>query len=339
MHQNYAIIRNEKSNSSVLTFSTAAMAVNSTPSQTNAADLSNFVSVQHSDVYPAIDPRSNKLLQPFTAVILGASGAVGSGLVRSYAQAGATGLVLAARRLDVVGSVAYEAKTINPTLQTLVLKCDVSLASDIAAVADATRAQFGATVGAVVVNAGYSGPIVSDIAQERIEDFQNAFNINTLSAAYAAQSFIPILNESAASTSFKGAFITISSMSAPTVIGPVAHVHYCASKFAQTRVIEMLYEQQQVANGGEDGIFFASVHPGGIKSDFAKQARVPQSMLPFLTESPDLAGAFIVWLTRNQDRIRGLSGRFLSAKWDVDELLAKMDEIVDRDLLRARFAV
>lgn len=58
-----------------------------------------------------------------------------------------------------------------------------------------------------------------------------------------------------------------------------------------------------------------------------------------LTDSPDLAGSFIVWLTRNQDRVRGLSGRFLSCKWDVDELLAKMDDIVDRDLLRARFAV
>lgn len=58
-----------------------------------------------------------------------------------------------------------------------------------------------------------------------------------------------------------------------------------------------------------------------------------------LTESPDLAGSFIVWLTRNQDRVRGLSGRFLSCKWDVDELLAKMDDIVDRDLLRARFAM
>ncbi|KAK9384945.1 putative short-chain dehydrogenase [Lipomyces mesembrius] len=317
------------------------MASNSTPSQTNAADLRNFVSIQHSDVYPAIDPRSSKLQQPFTAVVLGGSGAVGSGLARSYAQAGATGLVVAARRLDVVESVANEAKTINPTLQTLALKCDVSSASDIAAVASATRAQFGTTIGAVVVNAGYSGPIISNIAQQRVEDFQNAFNINTLGVAYAAQSFIPILKESAAaaSTSFKGAFIAVSSMSAPTVTGPVAHIHYCASKFAQTRIIEMLYEQQGVFNGGEDEIFFASVHPGGIRSDFAKQSRVPESMLPFLTESPDLAGAFIVWLTRNQGRIHGLSGRFLSVKWDVDELLAKMDEIVNQDLLRARFAV
>jgi hypothetical protein len=60
---------------------------------------------------------------------------------------------------------------------------------------------------------------------------------------------------------------------------------------------------------------------------------------PDLTDSPDLAGAFCVWLTQNQDLLRGLNGRFLSSKWDVDELLGKLGEIVDQDLLRARFAL
>jgi NAD(P)-dependent dehydrogenase (short-subunit alcohol dehydrogenase family) len=253
-----------------------------TPSQANAREIGQFVPTLHSDIYAAIDPITNNLPQPFTAVILGGSGAVGSGLARSYARAGATGLVVAARRLDEVERVAKEAKTISPSLQTLALRCDVSSASDIAAVANATKAHFGATVGAVIVNAGYSGPFVSDITQEKVEDFQMAFNVNTLGPAYAAQSFLPILNESAAevSTSFKGLFIAISAMAAPTVTGPLIDIHYNASKFAQSRIIEMLHEEQLRLKGGNDGIFFASVHPGGINSDFAKQAQVPDYIIP-----------------------------------------------------------
>ncbi|KUL87054.1 hypothetical protein ZTR_05734 [Talaromyces verruculosus] len=317
------------------------MASTPTPSQANARQVGQFVPTLHTDIYAAIDPSSNKLPQPFTAVILGGSGAVGGGLARSYARAGATGIVVAARRLEEIEKVAKEAKTINPSLETLALRCDVSSASDIAAVANATKAQFGATVGAVIVNAGYSGPFVADITQEKAEDFQMAFNVNTLGPAYAAQSFIPLLNESAAaaSTSFQGLFIAISSMAGPTVTAPVTDIHYNVSKFAQSRIIEMLHEERLRLKGENDGIFFASVHPGGINSDFAKSKNVPDYIIPLLTESPDIAGAFIVWLTRNQDRVRGLSGRFLSCKWDVDELLAKMDDIVERDLLRARFAV
>lgn len=58
-----------------------------------------------------------------------------------------------------------------------------------------------------------------------------------------------------------------------------------------------------------------------------------------LTDSPNLPGAFCVWLTQNQDRVKHLSGRFLSSKWDVDELLGKIGDIVEKDLLKARLAV
>jgi hypothetical protein len=58
-----------------------------------------------------------------------------------------------------------------------------------------------------------------------------------------------------------------------------------------------------------------------------------------LTDSPDLAGAFCVWLTQNQERVKDLSGRFLSSKWDVDELLQRIGDIAENDLLKARFSV
>lgn len=278
-------IRGTDPKSTTILSSTGNMASALTPSQANAGQIRQFVPTIHTDVYDAIDPGSIRLPQPFTAVILGGSGAVGSGISQSYARAGATGIVVAARHLDEIEKVAKEAKAINPSLETLALRCDVSSASDIAAVANATKAQFGATVGAVIVNAGYSGPFVTDITQERAEDFQQAFNVNTLGPAYAAQSFIPLLNESAvaAPTSFQGLFIAIGSMAGPTVTAPLTDIHYNASKFAQSRIIEMLHEERLRLKGENDGIIFASVHPGGIYSDFAKNSQVPDYIIPCMS--------------------------------------------------------
>lgn len=242
-----------------------------TSSQQNAQDLRSFVPTVHKGVYSAIDPRTNKLPQPFTVVILGGSGAVGSGMARAYAMAGITGIVVAARRLAVVEEVTQQVKEINPSLKTLALNCDVSSASDVAAVADATRTQFGGhTVGAVIVNAGFSGDFENDITKESVKDYETAFGVNTLGTAYAGHYFIPLLKESIHKARV---FIGICSMSAATINGPIAHIHYCASKFAQTRVIEMISEQHE-----KDGIFAVSLHPGGIKSDLSRNA--PEWLLP-----------------------------------------------------------
>jgi hypothetical protein len=61
-----------------------------------------------------------------------------------------------------------------------------------------------------------------------------------------------------------------------------------------------------------------------------------------LVDSPDLVGAFCLWLSspiNSERRRQALNGRFLSCKWDVSELEARFDEILEKDLLRFRLAV
>lgn len=119
----------------------------------------------------------------------------------------------------------------------------------------------------------------------------------------------------------------------------------CASKLAQARIIEMIKEQHE-----QKALFVTNIHPGGLKSDFSRTMpekyqrcktclslslqlcfqiiqRLPvwKKHCVVLTDPRDLA--FGVWLlARNQ----GLNGRLSSSKWDVNELLGKMDEIMER---------
>jgi len=66
---------------------------------------------------------------------------------------------------------------------------------------------------------------------------------------------------------------------------------------------------------------------------------ISRNWVAVLVDSPDVCGAFCVWLTKEKGGRQWLSGRFLSAKWDVAELLVKRSEIVKKDLLKFGTAV
>lgn len=56
-----------------------------------------------------------------------------------------------------------------------------------------------------------------------------------------------------------------------------------------------------------------------------------------LTDDVGLCGAFCVWLSR--EKHMWLNGRLVSAKWDVDELVAKKGTIEEQDLLKFGYRV
>ena len=58
-----------------------------------------------------------------------------------------------------------------------------------------------------------------------------------------------------------------------------------------------------------------------------------------LTDSPDLCGAFCVWLLKESGREKWLGGRLVKCEWDVSELERKRQEILEGDLLKFHCAL
>lgn len=58
-----------------------------------------------------------------------------------------------------------------------------------------------------------------------------------------------------------------------------------------------------------------------------------------LTDDAELCGGFLVWLTKTFDDRSWLSDRFLSATWDVDELVEMKEAIIKSDMFKARKVV
>jgi NAD(P)-dependent dehydrogenase (short-subunit alcohol dehydrogenase family) len=233
-----------------------------TASFTNADDLSHFVATNHAKPYPAIDPKNIRLPENFVACIIGGSGAAGSGLARSYAQAGAAGIILAGRTASSLEATAKEARALNGSTNVVTVPCDITSNDDISALAVTIKDTFRGRLDVVVVNSGYSGPLSkATILEEDPKDVEKAFGIHCLGTWYAAHYLVPLLLES------QGSFFAISSMAAPRITGFGTTSHYCASKVGQIRIMEMLHAQY-----APQGLFCASVHPGGMQSDFSRAA-------------------------------------------------------------------
>jgi hypothetical protein len=56
-----------------------------------------------------------------------------------------------------------------------------------------------------------------------------------------------------------------------------------------------------------------------------------------LITSPEMAGGFSVWLA--SEKRLWLSGRYLDARWDVEELMKKKEDILAKDLLKFKLAL
>ena len=83
------------------------------------------------------------------------------------------------------------------------------------------------------------------------------------------------------------------------------------------------------------GLLAYTIHPCGAKTETA--LNMPEYMHSILTETPELAADTLVWLTR--ERKEWLQGRFVFGPGDMEELEAKKEEIVERDLMKLKLDV
>lgn len=327
--------------------------------------MDNFTSTTHSKITPTLSPSLNRLRRPFTVCVIGASGAIGAGVAKSYALAGCSDLILAGRNLESLAAVSddivsgkYNSSSKKggkeDETKIHIQHCDVASHDSVRKLSEFISSSFPA-LDAVVLVSGISGPVELRITDGSPSNGQWAevLNTNALGTYHVAHYFIPLLLKSETK-----ALLVVGSLAASITKGSIANTKYCVSKLAQARIVECVAEQF-----GAEGLLAVSVHPGAVRSEnalatapqefikctsssvsrplcviFASSSSFPSSFLLIveadLTDDPDLCGAFCIWLSRDPSRFSWLNGRLVSAKWDPEELLAKKDDIVRGDLLK-----
>jgi NAD(P)-dependent dehydrogenase (short-subunit alcohol dehydrogenase family) len=302
---------------------------------------------QHHSPSGPTDPANVHLPSPFRVAILGASRGIGAGIALSYAKAGASLLILASRNQESLEALAarVRATATNPDCTVVVQTCDVTREADLTALADAAKSKGSGALDVVVFNAGISGNLIRrpetglldfpfGIVEAGADDFRRIMETNVLAAWNAAVHFLPLLEaaqDSSGGTSPQ-AFVLVSSAAAHYVDAGLMAAAYSLSKFAATRLVEHVHEGH-----GRNGVLAYAVQPGGVRTDMAATVPEGKGWEALLVDDVELCGAFAVWLTK--ERREWLSGRYVDARWDTEELGRRKERVVQEDLLKFRLAM
>ncbi|GFP55776.1 short chain dehydrogenase citE [Trichoderma asperellum] len=267
-----------------------------------------FTKQVYRDVYPAIDPSNPALSQKGKVVIVtGASKGIGrKGFARSFAAAGAKGVVLVARSLGQLQEAAEELAKEFPKTQFLPLACDVRSETSVKAVFEQVRAAFG-TADVLVNNAGANDE-GKPLRSASIAAVWEGFEINLKGSLLMVHEFLNHVG-----TTKEATVINVSS--AMGFIVMPGSTSYSLSKLALTQLSQFIVMENP-------NVRAVSIHPGTIMTDIT-----PPWLARFSKDTPALAAGFALWLTTKEAAF--LNGRYASANWSVDELVQRSSEIVD----------
>lgn len=289
----------------------------------NAIEISSFVT-NHHDTYPSIAP-SGQELSGKSIFITGASRGIGRTIAVRCAKAGCAKLALAARSSldDVVKEIEAETRRSNLAQpQILALQVDVTSDESVREAAGAVGRLFGGELDILVNNAGYL-PEFKPIPESAPAEWWKGWEINIKGTFLPCHYLVPLVLNSETKI-----VINMTSIGAHTLTHGGSS--YQASRFANCRLTEFLARDHE-----DEGLIAISLHPGGVKTDM--RANFPEYLHSSLIDQPTLPADTIVWLCK--ERREWLNTRYVSSNWDMQELEARQEEIVKRDLFKFRMTI
>ncbi|KAL1851032.1 putative secondary metabolism biosynthetic enzyme [Diaporthe australafricana] len=290
-----------------------------------------FTATHHSTSYDYVSPLKLNLTGRHV-LITGAAweDGVGYATATAFARAGASAIAVADLHGvadDLVAGLkqaAVEAGRDEPK----VLACTVDIAqlASVRAMHDLVSQAFGGQLDVVVNNAAHMEPNTPFLDSDP-DVYWRTWEVNVHGLLNMARTFLPMqLSTGASSPGGLCTMINVASSGALSV--RAGSGSYRSSKLGVLRWTESLQ-----AEYGDKGLLTFCVNPGAIKTRMS-QGIVPEAIRDRFPDRADVAGDTIAWLAA--ERREWLGGRYLSCPWDMEELMAKRDEIVEGDKLKLR---
>ncbi|KAM0343812.1 hypothetical protein ACHAPU_008242 [Fusarium lateritium] len=290
---------------------------------TNWPSVANYVNT-HKDTYSFIDP-AKATLAGKSVLITGASKGIGKAAAISFATAGCSKILLAARSdmADVKRAVKDAARKANqpePLVHSLIV--DITSEDSVRGAVEASADILGGSLDILINNAGYLENWVP-IAESKPSEWWRTWEVNIKGTYLATHYFLPLLLKSPTkkiiNVASGGAHVTFPGASA-----------YQTTKFALCRFTEFINTEY-----GQQGVIAITIHPGAVMTDLA--SNIPLARQDVLTDKVELAADTLVWLCDR--RCEWLSGRFVSVNWDMEELESKREDIAGGNLFKFRMKV
>jgi len=221
-------------------------------------------------------------------IVTGASSGIGEATARQFAREGAK-VVLAARRVDRLQSLAQEIVAMGTGAEAFVVQADLSKLEDIQSLINQTLDKYG-RIDVLVNNAGF-GRLDWLEKLDPLKDIQSQFDVNVLGVIQTTRQALPVMIKQRS-----GHIINMCSMAG--LVATPTYTIYAACKHAVHGFSEAL--RREVKPWGID---VSMVYPGGVTTEFGQhagiqrktQATTPKSLLL----SADDVGRAVVQLVRS----------------------------------------
>ncbi|RMZ80090.1 hypothetical protein DV737_g3146, partial [Chaetothyriales sp. CBS 132003] len=278
----------------------------------------SFTKINYRDVYPPIDPKRPELSQKGSVVLItGSSRGIGrEGLAQAFALAGAKAIIITARKVESLEETEAIIKQANPSVEVFPVALELTNEAWVKAAFDAIAKKYS-TIDVLVNNAAVfeaDGQLLG--STDKVGWWSN-FEVNVKGTFLITQAFLSQVNPD------RSAHIVYLSSAAAFLTLP-ANSAYSISKLAVIRLAALTAAEYPNVNA-------MALHPGIVvtkgTNDFFK---------PYAKDTALLPGAVANWLTSKEASF--LRGRYISANWDVAELIARQDEIVHKDLLTTQLS-
>ncbi|KAK8044170.1 hypothetical protein PG993_004194 [Apiospora rasikravindrae] len=258
------------------------------------------------DVYPLLEPTQPGLSAKGKTVLI-------TGVIaESWATAGASGIVITGRKVDVLENVATGLQSLAPPgTKILAQAADITDEASVASLFAAAKEAIGKVD--VLINSAGSldlGPVGAADPAKFFRDFQ----VNVLGTYLVTHHFL-------AQADGAGTVISMTT-------GAIAHVFpgmagYTASKLALVRVMENLHAERP-------GVRVFLLIPGIVQTEMTVAA-----LKPYAKDSAGLSGGWTLFLAT--PRAEWMRGGIVSVNWDIEEMEAHQDQIIRENLLGRAF--
>jgi len=192
-------------------------------------------------------------------IVTGASSGIGEATARQFGRDGAK-VVLAARRVDKLQTVAQEIEALGTGAQVLVVAADLSKLEDIEGLVAQTIEKFG-RIDVLVNNAGF-GRLDWLENLDPVKDIAAQIDVNLMGVIQTTRQVLPVMIKQRA-----GAIINVCSLA--SVIGTPTYTIYAASKHGVYGFSEALRREVRPW-----GIRVSMICPGGVVTEFASHAGI-----------------------------------------------------------------
>lgn len=200
--------------------------------------------------------RQRRTISGRTVMISGAGSGIGRSLARRLSGAGSP---VALVDIDERGLAQTVESLSGPVFSRVVDVRDAAAQLDFAA---QVREWMPAPLGAVFNNAGVA--VSSSVRDAVPEDDEWLWQINFHGVVNGTRAFLPILVE-------QGSGVIVNTSSVFGLVGMPHQSAYCASKFAVRGFTDSLRQELRGS-----GVHAVNVHPGGITTNIARNARIRQ---------------------------------------------------------------